>query len=86
MHKALFLNTAGQPYKAIKTSSPLRSPNTLHCQRRRSHILHIASEPRAVSKGGMEPFEDYKVCRGGKELVRKGQLLAMLGQRSRNSC
>lgn len=32
----------------MKTSSPPRRPNAWHSQRR-SHLSHIASEPRAVS-------------------------------------
>lgn len=29
-------------------------------------LLHIAREPRAVSKGGIEQFQDYKACREEK--------------------
>lgn len=36
----------------------LRRPNPCYCQRRRSYILHIVNESRAVSKGGIEPFQD----------------------------
>lgn len=39
------------------------------------HILHIVSEPRTVSKGGMEPFQDYKTCKGKKRTDKEGRVL-----------